>query len=88
MGSAEKALELLLSDDDEHALRLAKDLENYNRQRQKEEAKTLKQAISMMQSEINFKHHRSVVLHNDEWHPGLSVLWPRVLPKNITARRY
>ncbi|MFH1092925.1 MAG: single-stranded-DNA-specific exonuclease RecJ [Candidatus Omnitrophota bacterium] len=71
MGSAEKALELLLSDDDEHALRLAKDLENYNRQRQKEEAKTLKQAISMMQSEINFKHHRSVVLHNDEWHPGV-----------------
>ncbi len=71
MGSAEKALELLLSTDYEHALRLAKGLDNANRQRQKEESKTLKQAISMMQSEINFKHHRSVVLHNDEWHPGV-----------------
>jgi len=71
MGAAEKALELLLSTDYEHALRLAKDLDNANRQRQKEESKTLKQAISMMQSEINFKHHRSVVLHNDEWHPGV-----------------
>ncbi len=71
MGSAEKALELLLSTDYEHALRLAKDLDNANRQRQKEEAKTLRQAVSMMQREINFKHHRSVVLHNDEWHPGV-----------------
>ncbi|MCG2712629.1 MAG: single-stranded-DNA-specific exonuclease RecJ [Candidatus Omnitrophica bacterium] len=71
MHSAYKALELLLSVDYEHALGLAKDLDNYNRQRQKEESKTLKQAIAMMQSEINFKHHRSVVLHNDEWHPGV-----------------
>ena len=71
MYSAEKALELLLSEDYEHALLLAKELDNYNKQRQKEEAKTLKQATSMMQSEINFKHHRSVVLHNDEWHPGV-----------------
>lgn len=71
MGSAEKALELFLSTDYEKALLLAKELDNYNKQRQKEEAKTLRQATSMMQSEINFKEHRSVVLHNDEWHPGV-----------------
>ncbi|MCK4994885.1 MAG: single-stranded-DNA-specific exonuclease RecJ [Candidatus Omnitrophica bacterium] len=71
MHSAHKALELFISTDYEHALRLAKDLDNYNKQRQKEEAKTLKQATSMIQSEINFKYHRSVVLHNDEWHPGV-----------------
>ncbi len=71
MGSAEKALELFLSTDYAQALKLAKELDNYNKQRQKEEAKTLRQATLMMQSEINFKDHRSVVLHNDEWHPGV-----------------
>jgi len=71
MGSAEKALELLISHNYKQALKLAKGLDSENRQRQKEEAKTLKQALEMMQSEINFKHHRSVVLHNDQWHPGV-----------------
>lgn len=71
MGSAEKALKLLLSKDYQQALKLAKDLDTENKQRQKEEAKTLKQALMMMESEINFKQHRSVVLHNDHWHPGV-----------------
>ena len=36
-----------------------------------EEAKTLKSAVIMIENQINFKHHRSVVLHNDDWHPGV-----------------
>ncbi|MBU4304831.1 MAG: single-stranded-DNA-specific exonuclease RecJ [Candidatus Omnitrophica bacterium] len=71
MGSAEQALRLLLSDNYANALELARALDAENKQRQKEEAKTLKDALAIMEREINFKHHRSVVLHHDEWHPGV-----------------
>jgi len=71
MGSADKALQLLLSDDYKEAVELAKGLDSENKQRQSEERKTLRQALSMMETEINFKHHRSVILHNDAWHPGV-----------------
>ncbi len=71
MGSAEKALQLLLCTDEAEALALAKTLDEENKQRQKEEGKTLKEALALMEHEINFSHHRSVVLHHDDWHPGV-----------------
>jgi Single-stranded DNA-specific exonuclease len=71
MGSAEKALQLLLSTDESEALSLARALDAENKQRQKEEGKTLKEALAIMEHEINFAHHRSVVLHHDDWHPGV-----------------
>ncbi|MBI4846295.1 MAG: single-stranded-DNA-specific exonuclease RecJ, partial [Candidatus Omnitrophica bacterium] len=71
MGSAEKALELLLTDNREQAVELAQVLHAENRQRQQEEGKTLKEALAMMEREINFKDHRSIVLHNEDWHPGV-----------------
>jgi single-stranded-DNA-specific exonuclease len=71
MGSSEKALQLLLSTDEAEALLLAKALDAENKQRRKEEGKTLKEALTMMEREINFAHHRCVVLHHDEWHPGV-----------------
>lgn len=71
MGSAKKALELLLSCDYKKAMVLAHALDADNKQRQKEESKTLRQALAMVDKEIDFKQHKSVVLHNDAWHPGV-----------------
>lgn len=71
MGSAKQALDLLLSKNYSQAIDLAKILDKENRQRQKEESKTLKEALAQIESEINFKHHRSLILHNDKWHPGV-----------------
>lgn len=71
MGSAEKALELLLSDDHAKAMVLAQALDAENKLRQKEEAKTLRQALAMVDTEINFKNDKSIILHNDAWHPGV-----------------
>ncbi|MBU1924979.1 MAG: single-stranded-DNA-specific exonuclease RecJ, partial [Candidatus Omnitrophica bacterium] len=71
MGSTEKALKLLLSKDAAESHELAKMLDQENRQRQRIEGKTLKEALNMVENEVNFKHHRSVVLHNDNWHPGV-----------------
>ncbi|MBU1044243.1 MAG: single-stranded-DNA-specific exonuclease RecJ [Candidatus Omnitrophica bacterium] len=84
MGSAEKALELLLSNDYAQAIVLAQALDNENKQRQKEEAKTLRQALAMVDREINFKTDKAVVLHNDAWHPGVI----GIVASRITERFY
>ncbi|MFH1460323.1 MAG: single-stranded-DNA-specific exonuclease RecJ [Candidatus Omnitrophota bacterium] len=71
MGSAQMALDLLLTRDYVQALKLAQNLDRENKERQKEEAKTLRGALAMIETQINFKQHRSLVLHNDDWHPGV-----------------
>ncbi|MFH1062956.1 MAG: single-stranded-DNA-specific exonuclease RecJ [Candidatus Omnitrophota bacterium] len=84
MGSAEKALQLLLSNDSNEAMVLAQALDDENKQRQKEEAKTLRQALAMIEKEINFKNDKSVVLHSDLWHPGVI----GIVASRITERFY
>ena len=71
LGSARAAAELLLTDDKEKALLLAKGLNDANRERQKIEASTLKEAMSKVDKHINFKHHKVIVLHNEDWHKGV-----------------
>lgn len=71
IGSAEKSLKLLLSKQNEEAYCLAQALDGENRQRQRIEERILKEALAMVESQINFKYHRTVVLHNDDWHPGV-----------------
>jgi single-stranded-DNA-specific exonuclease len=71
VGSPEKALELLLTEDEEEAARLAKMLDTENRNRQKIESGILDEALSMVEREVNFKHHRIIVLASENWHPGV-----------------
>lgn len=71
LGSAYEAVELLLSDDEEKAMSLAKKLNEANRERQKIESLTLKEALSKVEREINFKEHKVIVLHKEAWHTGV-----------------
>lgn len=71
IGSPEKALELLLTDDRTEALRLAKVLDSENRNRQRIESKILEEASSKVEREVNFKDHRVIVLDSPNWHPGV-----------------
>lgn len=71
MGFADVAMELLLTDDTEKALGLAKRLSEANRNRQKIEAATLKEAMSKIDREVNFKDHKVIVLDNEDWHIGV-----------------
>lgn len=71
VGSPQKALDLLLSGDEEAAKALAKMLDTENRARQKIEAKILDEALSKVEREVNFKRHRVIVLASDNWHPGV-----------------
>jgi single-stranded-DNA-specific exonuclease len=71
VGSPEKAIELLLSSDPLQASKLAGVLNTENRSRQKIESRILDEALSKVEREINFKHHRVIVLASEGWHPGV-----------------
>lgn len=71
VGSPQKALELLLTKDKVEAVKLAKILDTENRNRQKIEAKILDEALSKIEKEVNFKHHKVIVLGSPDWHPGV-----------------
>ena len=71
IGSPQKALSLLLSGDEADALKLAKVLDTENRNRQKIEAGILEEALARVEREVNFKHHRVIVLASEGWHPGV-----------------
>jgi len=71
LGYAGVAVELLLTEDDARARELAKKLNEANQERQKIEKNTLKEAMSKIEKDINFKDHRVIVLHNEDWHAGV-----------------
>ncbi len=71
LGSAGTAVELLLTDNDKRAGELAKKLNEANQERQRIEKSTLKEAISKIERDINFKDHKVIVLHNEDWHAGV-----------------
>lgn len=71
LGSADVAVELLLTEDAEKAGVLAKRLNEANRERQRIEGSTLKEAISKIDRDVNFKEHKVIVLHKKDWHTGV-----------------
>ena len=82
MNSSMHSLKLLLTDDKEEAKKLAEELDKSNRERQAMEAAILKEAISKVEREVNFKEHRVIVLHGDKWHPGvIGIVASRIVEK-------
>jgi single-stranded-DNA-specific exonuclease len=71
LGSAERSLQLLLTESTDEAEKIAGELNQENRNRQKLEDQTLQEAMAKIESEVNFKDHKVIVLHQDNWHPGV-----------------
>ncbi len=71
VGSPQKALDLLLTKNEDEAMTLAKILDTENRNRQKIEKGILEEALSKVEREVNFKNHRVIVLASENWHPGV-----------------
>jgi single-stranded-DNA-specific exonuclease len=71
MDSAEISLNLLMSQERQEALRLAKTIEAYNRQRQKIENEIMVQAQDLIDKEVNFKEHKVMVVAKEGWHLGV-----------------
>ncbi|NPV46880.1 MAG: single-stranded-DNA-specific exonuclease RecJ [Armatimonadetes bacterium] len=71
MGDAHQALELLLTDDEEQALRLALTLDALNRQRQREQEKTYAEARRAAEDLLDAGDHPVLVVAADGWHLGV-----------------
>jgi single-stranded-DNA-specific exonuclease len=66
------ALELILSEDDEEAKRLALELEELNRERQAVEDRILRDAVQMVEAlPESRRRRRGYVLWSEEWHEGV-----------------
>jgi len=82
IGSADIALRLLLTEDPDEAKSLADTLNRENRNRQKIEARVLKEALEKLDREINFKDSKIIVLAGDSWHAGvIGIVASRIVDK-------
>ena len=71
MSSPEIALRLLMTSSDKEAKSLASILEQENKERQKEERQTLKEAVAIVEQTINFTRDRVIVVGKEGWHAGV-----------------
>ena len=69
--SADKAVELLLSDSREEAFSLAKFLDERNSERRKIEERIMRDATRMVESVSGHEKSNSLVLSSREWHRGV-----------------
>jgi single-stranded-DNA-specific exonuclease len=83
MGDATDALELLLTDDDQEALRIALQLENANRERQREQESTYLDALRLIDDEVDLDTDRVLVLASPDWHIGVvGIVASKILEKH------
>ena len=77
--TADIALNLLMSNEEEQAEELAEIIEQHNRQRQKIERGILEEAQAIIDREVNFKDQRVIVIAKEDWHPGVLGVYQGVL---------
>jgi single-stranded-DNA-specific exonuclease len=71
MGDATRAVKLLTSSDYGAAAEMAQVLEEENRNRRKIDEDTFAQAQELVETGEAYRHSPAIVLHRQEWHPGV-----------------
>jgi single-stranded-DNA-specific exonuclease len=71
LGDARDGLGLLLTDDEDEALRLARSLESVNTRRQEIDRRIYDQAREEVELSVNVEETRGLVLAGDGWHSGV-----------------
>lgn len=71
ISTATKAVELLLSETEDEAKRMAAELCEINLQRQIEENRVAEQAYAMIDEHFDFENDRVIILDNDHWPQGI-----------------
>jgi single-stranded-DNA-specific exonuclease len=66
-----KIVELLTTDSGEVAFRIAKQLDEHNRERRAIESEVLEQALTQARANVNGGERYSLVLGGEGWHPGV-----------------
>lgn len=71
MGDAGRAVNLLMSEDEADSLIMAQVLENENRNRRKIDEDTFAKAQELAESLLRYDDNPAIVLHHEQWHPGV-----------------
>ncbi len=71
MGSSERALKLLLTDDANEAGGIAEEISNANSERQEIETQITACAVEYIEANPHIKHRRVIVVDGEDWHQGV-----------------
>jgi single-stranded-DNA-specific exonuclease len=71
LGDATRAIDLLVSEDDEAARKFAQILETENQNRKLIDEKTFIQAQVVAEASLEAESNHPLILHQDDWHPGV-----------------
>ncbi|MCD8569452.1 MAG: single-stranded-DNA-specific exonuclease RecJ [Geovibrio sp.] len=82
MGSSDKGLRLLITDNRDEARYLARELDQENRYRQTIEREIILESYSMIESEQLNERYKGLVLYSESWHQGvIGIVASRVVEK-------
>ena len=82
MDAGLKVVEMLTTESQEVALRIAQELDEHNRERQAMEAQVLEEALSEVDADPLLKERYSIVLGREGWHPGvLGIVASRIVER-------
>ena len=70
LGDAVYALQLLLTEDEDEALRIAEMLNRFNAERQQMEDEAIREAIAMVEVEQQLRH-KALIIGSPHWHHGI-----------------
>jgi single-stranded-DNA-specific exonuclease len=71
MGSALEAVTMLTTEDSERAMEIADLLEEQNQLRRQVDERMYREAIQMVDEQVDLKADKAIVLWSDDWHPGV-----------------
>lgn len=71
LGDAHRAVNLLITDKKDEALKLAQVLENENYERRKLDVDTFDNALELVESSLDLQNELAIILHQHDWHPGV-----------------
>lgn len=71
MGSAERALKLLLTDNMDEAREIAGEISEANAQRQAIESRITEEAIEKIEADPSLKYNKVIVVKGNDWHQGV-----------------
>src|SRR3990167_2936918 len=82
MDAGLKVVEMLTTESQEVALRIAQELDEHNRERQAMEAQVLEEVLSQVDADPLLKERYSIVLGREGWHPGvLGIVASRIVER-------
>ncbi len=71
LGDAQRAVELLITQDKKQGLELAKILETENYTRRKIDEDTFDSALEIVENSLDLSEDLAIILHQEKWHPGV-----------------